>query len=530
MSRKRHDDNEHDDNEHDDNEHASPYTTDVCLGSGTTTTSPSYVTVELQQGSYPSSVLRNEQFTMRVRTRPTCVTAILANARPVDANGTYGILEQVSLVSAGQTPSEWTDWDLTLKFYPSFPLGNWTITWWTQGCPETQSTELAAPVAVAEEPPATTTTTAPPATTTTTQPIATIEILDSASGSMYWPSLAIAPNGNPGVSYRHPDGLKFAACTDSTCASASLVVLDSGAGGNGGTSLVYNNQGYPLVAYHHLPETGLKVATCTSACSHPQVTYWIDIGLQTSTGGYPAVALKSDGTPFVGHVYASAGDIRLANCLQSDCSWFSNGNNSNGVGTVDYDGNGAVAVANTVYGPLVVYWQTYYKRLRAAQCTSIGPNGCTAWNFSDLDSDISNNPYPSIALGNNGRPVIAYYDVSSGSLNVVTCSSYNCSPGIGNSQGSLQTVEVVDSGGNVGTNSSIAIQGSGNPVIAYYDITNGTLKVAACTTASCSGAVIKTIGPADDSGRMSLAIGNDGTPLVAYIDNNSLKVARVPVG
>ena len=76
---------------------------------------------------------------------------------------------------------------------------------------------------------------------------------------------------------------------------------------------------------------------------------------------------------------------------------------------------------------------------------------------------------------------------------------------------------------------SIAIQSNNNPVIAYYDVTNGKLKVAECTNATCSSSTIKTIGSADDAG-LSIAIGTDSTPLVAYIDNDSLKVARVPVG
>jgi hypothetical protein len=366
-------------------------------------------------------------------------------------------------------------------------------------------------------------------TTTTTQPppAVTIETLDSASGNLWWPSIAIAPNGNPGISYRHPDGAKFAACNNPTCTSATLAVFDDSAGANGGTSLVYGNQGYPIVAYYHHPDTGLKVATCTSACTHPQVTYWIDMGYQVNTGNYPSIALKSNGVPFIGFYHGGGGDARIANCLQQDCSWSSIINN-NGIVTLDNAGPAVIGTAGTVSGPFLVYWQSSYNRLRAAQCEN---TSCSAWNFSDLDSGITNNPYPSVAINNNGMPVIAYYDVGNGDLKVVACLVQNCWPGnIGVSGGTGQPISIVDSVENVGTNSSIAIQSNNNPVIAYYDITNGTLKVAECTTATCSNATIKTIGPADDSGRMSIAIGNDGTPLVAYIDNNSLKVARVPVG
>lgn len=392
--------------------------------------------------------------------------------------------------------------------------------------PSTTTTTTQAPATTT-----TTTTTQPPATTTEAPQIVTISTLDSAFGNLWWPSLAVAPDGNPGVSYRHPDGVKFASCTDVVCTSAVLAVIDSTAGGAGGTSLVYGSQGHPIVAYRHHSETGLRLATCTSECTHPQVTYLIDNGYQLSTGNYPAVALKSDGVPVIGHLYGSGGQARIAICIQPDCSWFNNGNNGNGIVTADYDAAGVVAAGNTVYGPLLVYARPLVSgpnTLRVAQCVNAS---CSSWNFSDVASiGSTSNAYPSVAVNNSGMPVIAYYDRDDMDLKVVACSSQNCYPGIGNSAGSSQLVSVVDSSGDVGTNSSIAIQGNNNPVIAYYDITSGALKVAECTTPSCSSSIIKTIGPADDSGRMSIAIGNDGTPLVAYIDNNSLKIARVPIG
>jgi len=374
-----------------------------------------------------------------------------------------------------------------------------------------------------------------PTTTTQPPPAITIETLDAASGNLWWPSMAIAPNGNPGISYRHPDGAKFAACNNPTCTSATLAVFDDSAGANGKTSLVYGNQGYPIVAYYDLDDTGLKVATCTSACTHPQVTYWIDIGHGVATGQYPSIALKSNGVPFIGHYYSSGGESRVADCIQPDCSWFNNGNNNNGIVTVDTDGMGVVAAGNAAGGPFIVYVQAYYvtpNTLRWAQCS--GQNAtCSNWSFTDLDSlGTTWNAYPSVAVNNNGWPIIAYYDEGNGDLKVVACSNTSCQPGIGSSTyvvGGSFTIQTVDSSGDVGMYTSIAVQSNNNPVIAYYDVTNGKLKVAECTNATCSSSTIKTIGSADDAG-LSIAIGTDGTPLVAYIDNDRLKVARVPVG
>src|SRR5437867_12385692 len=63
-------------------------------------------------------------------------------------------------------------------------------------------------------------------------------------------------------------------------------------------------------------------------------------------------------------------------------------------------------------------------------------------------------------------------------------------------------VMTVDSGGSVGTYTSMRLNG-GNPVVSYYDSTNGDLKLATCTT-GCGGAtptwVIVTVDGTGDVG------------------------------
>ena len=88
----------------------------------------------------------------------------------------------------------------------------------------------------------------------------------------------------------------------------------------------------------------------------------------------------------------------------------------------------------------------------------------------------------------------------------------------------------VDSAGNVGNGSSLAIGTGGFPVISYYAaFPNGDLKVAHCTDLACaSPAEIFTVdGPDDVGASTSIAIRGDGLTVIAYADrtNFDLKVA-----
>ena len=85
--------------------------------------------------------------------------------------------------------------------------------------------------------------------------------------------------------------------------------------------------------------------------------------------------------------------------------------------------------------------------------------------------------YTSITLGADGLPVISYYDLTNGVLRVAKCGNAACT--------GASTITTVDSAGNVGLFSSITLGADGLPVISYYDSTNSDLKVAKCTSATC---------------------------------------------
>jgi len=95
---------------------------------------------------------------------------------------------------------------------------------------------------------------------------------------------------------------------------------------------------------------------------------------------------------------------------------------------------------------------------------------------------------------------------------------------------SYWAIQVVDTAGDVGMDSSLALDGAGNPRISYFDFTNGDLKYAEYLTSPnwTPSWRIQTVDWAGSVGwNPSLALDSAGNPHISYYDwtNNLLKYA-----
>ena len=344
----------------------------------------------------------------------------------------------------------------------------------------------------------------------------------STAGSVgQYTSITIGWDGLPVISYY--DGtngdLKVLRCGHASCNESvfpnTITTVDSTGFVGQYTSIAIGTDSFPVISYQDITNVNLKVLRCgNTTCFPPASNTITTVDNTAAVGYYTSIAIGTDNFPVVSYYDGTNDDLKVLHCGNAACTA------SNTITTVDSTGDVGQYSSITIGTdglPIISYYNTTNTDLKVLHC---GNAACTASNtITTVDSTGNVGVYTSIAIGTDNFPVISYRDMSGSDLKVLHCGNTACT--------ASNTITTVDSADSVGGYTSIAIGADGFPVISYFDYTYTDLKVLHCNNTICTAS---TTTRADNAGYIgwwsSITIATNGFPIISYYDpiNNDLKV------
>jgi len=310
------------------------------------------------------------------------------------------------------------------------------------------------------------------------------ETITSVTSGGHKTSIAISQDGFPVISHRNGALLMVTKCNDVACAGGDELTtqVDDSLGTDSAgscTSLTISGDGYPVIAYGNAVEYVLKVAKCDDvACTGGGEILSVVYDPVEFAGWSCSLAIGHDGYPVISSIIQSFIPTYLVvtKCNDAACA-----GGDETTTTLPGTNIGTTSIAiGTDSNPVISYWASGYTQLKVAHCND---SACTGNNelVSIVDDVDDVGEFNSIAIGDDGLPVISYYDRTAGALKVAKCNDKACT-------GGNETITTVDDPPtSAGFQTSITIGADGRPVISYwqYDAAGARLKVTRCGNAAC---------------------------------------------
>jgi hypothetical protein len=306
----------------------------------------------------------------------------------------------------------------------------------------------------------------------------------------YWVNMTLLPDGRPVVLYSdwsedwETEYLRVAWCDDPACASWRVEELVSDTWMNSTTSIRARGDGSVVVVYqngnYYVNTVSCPEGTCegaepirVSSLVDPNDNEWGQRWWMSTVD----VAFLPDGRPVIAAAQMN-GELRYVECLDLACS-------ESEMTVLDPLAGGATsAIDVSPEGkPLIVYYDS--GELLAAACVDGACSEFTTTSIGITTEQACASVKPALAVGSNGRPLIAYW--SPRSLMVAECTDWTCS------------TSAVDVFANVRT-PDLAVFPDGSPALlhfAYSDVEPPAgqemfgrlvdLRLAVCEEGTCVG-------------------------------------------
>ena len=316
------------------------------------------------------------------------------------------------------------------------------------------------------------------------------------------PSVTIGADGLPFITYKNFNSFITAKCLDAGCTSVQEVVFP---GGSSRSSVVMGAEGYPVIAQTR-SDSSLYIITCADhpCIANNSIRKFVDTSVSNSTpsiidgggititsyyggtqdlkmvicgsyacptftlrtiasagdvGRYSSVAYGADGLPVVAYYGSTNNTIRLARCLDADCT-------TNEKNLID-SGQGEVHMTIGNDGFPVILYAGLNNFLKVAKCNDLS---CATSTTTEIAPYHVSSDY-GLTISADGLPVIVYQYVMD--LNVYKCSTPDCTTGISN--------RVIDADVS---NLTVTMGADGLPFIVYKD--GISLRTFKCPSAFCN--------------------------------------------
>jgi len=337
--------------------------------------------------------------------------------------------------------------------------------------------------------------------------------------------IAIGSDGYPVISFgdQNAGSLGLIKCDGVKCEGpqTTIATIDTQGTWVGWPSAVaIGENGFPIIAYsgNVSIRNSLLIAQCNDlACTGADENLSVADHPDFDVGYGVSIVIGSDGLPIISHTTEldGVGGLRVTKCNDPACS------GDDEISTTLQEGilgdATSMAIANDGF-PVIANYNHLAHQLIVVKCDDLACTG-DGESITVVAEDILGANL-SLVLGMDGFPVIAYQGNLGPALKVIKCNDMACA-------GNDETVSVVDNTGeDPGTYPRIAIGVEGNPIIAYEDRVGGLRQVvvASCNDPACSGndeTITVVDGPSYVGQGISLAIGIDGLPIISYMDSGT---------